>query len=948
MRKQSKLFIDSRIIFNLIISSCFIITALLSCSESKNIYNQKKTEGSIAPDVLKCESRVNPLGIDISEPRLSWILFSTKRGAKQTAYKILVSSSEELLAGNKGDLWDSGKIKSDETLEINYEGKPLASNSKYYWKVRVWDQNDAASEWSEPAIWEMGLTEQDDWQAVWINDGKSNPEKAEDFYKNDPAPLFRKPFEVQKPIKRARLYISGLGYYLSYLNGNRIGDHELDPGWTNYSKRIFYSTYDVSDLVKKGSNCLGVTVGNGWYNPLPLLMWGARNIREALPTGRPRFICQLFLEFEDGSTENIISDDTWKFREGPVLRNSIFLGEIYDARKEIEGWNEPGLDEKDWKIAELAPQISGTLKSQPQPPIKITSRIKPKNITEPATGTYIFDMGENFAGIVKLKVKANRGTSIKMRYGELLNEDGTLNPLTSVAGQIKGKREGQNGNIENIGGEGSPEIAWQTDTYITKGGELEEFIPKFTFHGFRYVEVTGLDFKPDKDMIEGLRLNSDIEPLGTFSCSDPLLNKIQEITKRTFLSNIFSVQSDCPHREKFGYGGDIAVSSEAFIYNYDMLSFYSKTVTDWKDAALENGMLTDTAPFVGIQYCGVGWAMVHPLLQLQLYQYYGNKKLIEENYSAAKEWLELVTQENPDHLIQSGLSDHESLTENPEEVMITPLYYQSVKIMQDLAEILELPDDVEEYRALGKEIKKVYLRKYYDKGSGKVGHGTQGSQSFALYTGILREDQNKRALDYLAQDIRDKHQGHLSTGIFGTKFMLDELSKNGQHDLALEIVKKTDFPGWGYMIENGATTLWEHWAYSDNTYSHNHPMFGSVSEWFYKWLGGIQPHPKAVGFNRIVIRPQTKGSISWVKSSYRSVKGMITSNWEKNDHNLTMNIEIPPNTEAEVYIPAQDINNVEESGRPLSKAEGVTYLTTEQGKIKCKVLPGRYSFKTSI
>jgi alpha-L-rhamnosidase len=944
MRKALKLPGNLNFLY-LIISSWLIL--LLSCSESKNIVNNP-SGNSIRPVGLKCESRINPLGIDSSTPKLSWRLISSEKGSKQTAYQILVASNEELLNANKGDLWDSGKKISNKTIEVTYEGKSLKNHATYYWKVRAWNENNVASEWSEPATWEMALMDQEDWQAYWINDGKSNPERNENFYKNDPAPLFRKAFEVNKAVKRARLYISGLGYYYSYLNGTRIGDHELDPGWTNYSKSIFYSTYDVSDLINKGANSLGVTVGNGWYNPLPLLMWGERNLREWLPTGRPRFISNLYLEFEDGSVENIVSDDSWKFHEGPVLRNNIFLGEVYDARKEIAGWNEPGFDETGWKPAALAPEISGSLKSQPQPPIKITSTITTKNISEPEKGTYIFDMGENFAGMVKLKVKAKRGISIKMRYGELLNEDGSLNPLTSVAGQIKGKRPDQKGNIVNIGGEGSPEIAWQVDTYISKGGDIEEFIPQFTFHGFRYVEVTGLDFKPDKDMIVGLRLNSDIEPVGSFTCSEPLLNKIQEITQRTFLSNIFSVQSDCPHREKFSYGGDIAVSSEAFMYNYDMSTFYSKAVNDWKDASLENGMFTDTAPFVGIQYCGVGWAMVHPLLQLQLYQYYGNKNLIEEHYSAAKQWLSLVTRENPDHLIQTGLSDHESLTENPEEIMITPLYYQSVKLMQELAEIMGFPEDVEEFRSLSSKIKDTYLNKYYDEMSGKVGHGTQANQSFALYTDMLSENQREKALQYLAQDIRDNHQGHLSTGIFGTKFMLDELSKNGLHELALEMVKKNDFPGWGYMIENGATTLWEHWAYSDNTYSHNHPMFGSVSEWFYKWLGGIQPHPKAAGFNQIEIRPETKGSISWVKSSYRSVNGKIISNWEKNDRNLTMTIEIPPNTEAVVYIPAQDINNVEENGRPLSKAEGVTYLTTEQGKLKCKVLPGRYSFKTSI
>lgn len=304
---------------------------------------------------------------------------------------------------------------------------------------------------------------EEDWQAFWINDGKMTPEKAEDHYKNDPAPLFRKPFEVNKPIKRARLYITGLGYYLSFLNGTRIGDHELDPGWTNYAERIYYSTYDVSDMVKTGANCLGVTVGNGWFNPLPLQMWGKTNLSVTLPTGRPQFICQLYLEYKDGSTEKVVSDDSWRFHEEPVLRNNIFLGEVYDARKEIEGWDKPGLDDKSWNPVAFAPPTSGALEAQPQPPIKITATITPQHISEPKNGVYIFDMGQNFAGKVKLKIKAKQGSTIQLRYGELLHEDGTLNPLTSVAGQLKGKRKDENGNLVNKGGEGAPEIAWQSD-----------------------------------------------------------------------------------------------------------------------------------------------------------------------------------------------------------------------------------------------------------------------------------------------------------------------------------------------------------------------------------------------------------------------------------------------------------------------------------------------------
>ena len=892
---------------------------------------------------LRCENRINPIGIDILNPHMSWNLESNLRNKKQSGYQILVSNSSEELANNAGNYWDSGKMDSDKSIQIKYNGKNLSSESIYYWKVRAWDEDGNISEWSQPARWEMGLLKKNDWRAQWINDGKSGPKNEEEMYQEDPAPLFRNDFIIDKKISNARLYITGVGYYEASINGQRVGDHMLDPGWTNYGKRVQYSTFDVTSFIHKNSNTIGIMLGNGWYNPLPLPMFTRYNLREHLTIGRPQFIAQLRIDYADGTSQTVVSNEKWKTTEGPILRNNIYLGEVYDARKEIKDWNKYGFDDNDWNPVEIAKEKLGKLQAQNQPPIKITAKLNPVKLNEPTTGVFIFDMGQNFAGWAMLKVKAPTGTKIKLRYGELLHEDGTLNVMTSVAGQIKRK----NKNRAKETGHFFPDTAWQQDIYITNGSGIESYTPRFTFHAFRYVEVSGYPGKPTLDMIEGLRLNSDLDRHGSFECSNNLFNEIQKITDWTFLSNIFSVQSDCPHRERFGYGGDLAATTDAFIYNYDMSNFYTKVVRDFQDAAFPNGRLTDTAPFVGIDYCGIGWAFSHPLTLLELYQYYGNISLIEEQYDIARKWFETVIAEN-DLIITHGLSDHESLAPIPTSEMVTPLYFQSAKIMARLAKIINRMDDSERYGILLEKIKKAYLEKYLDKGSGKFSPNTQASQSFALYMGIAPEDEIENAIAELVSDIEVTNQGHLTTGIFGTKYSLDVLSKCGQIETASKIVNQKSFPGWGHMIANGATTLWEHWEYSDNTYSHNHPMFGSVSEWFYKWVAGIQADQSAVGFDKIVIRPQIISNVNWSKAEYISVNGIIQTDWERHNHLFKLNVTIPFNCSAKIYLPTNNIKNITESGKGISDVDDVEFIKTENGSAIFSVGSGSYSFISQI
>ncbi len=833
---------------------------------------------------LRCEFRREPLGIDSMAPRLSWILGADpdQRNQVQSAYRILVASSRTSLSKNQGDLWDSGKVDSAQQNNIAYAGKPVQAGQTCFWKVQVWEASGELSPWSATASWEMGLF---DWKAFWLSDGKPVPLNDEDFYKEDPAPLFRTEFELTKPIRRARLYVTGLGYYGATLNGKKVGDHVLDPGWTKPDARVFYSTFDVTKQLAIGANCVGVMLGNGWYNPLPLRMWGNLNLRKHLVTGRPCFRAQLEVEYRDGTRHTVSSDQTWKVGDGPLLRNNVYLGEIYDARVEQPGWDKPGFGDGKWRVPGKAEEPVGVLHAQPQPPIRIIDTWHPKSINEPKPKVFVYDCGENFAGWIRLSVNLAKGTRVQMRFGELLYPDGTLNPMTSVAGQVK--RTG-------VGGPGAPDIAWQSDVFIAKGGP-EVYTPRFTFHGFRYVEVTGLDKALPVKSLTAMRLSADIEDAGTFECSNPMLNQIQDICRRTFRSNLFSVQSDCPHREKMGYGGDIAATSEAFMLNYDMAGFYAKVVADFADSARSDGKLTDTAPFMGIQYCGVVWAMAHPLLVDQLYRYYGDSRIAEEQYEIAKTWLLAVEKSYPDGIVTDGLSDHEGLAEAPAPEMVTPFYCKSAKILASMATRLGKTEDAARFDALANKIASAYRSRFVSKGV--VGPGTQASQAIGLATGLGAEG----SLAHLLKKV-DENKGHLTTGILGTKFMLDELSRAGRTDVAYRIATQPGFPGWDWMLKNGATTLWEHWELSDNTFSHNHPMFGSVSEWMMKWLGGIQPAEDAVGFDRIVIAPQPVEGLDWVKSSYRSIRGQIVSNWKRVGKSVEYTIVIPPNCSATVSI----------------------------------------------
>ncbi|MGI6128315.1 MAG: family 78 glycoside hydrolase catalytic domain, partial [Planifilum sp.] len=955
-------------------------------------------------------------------------------------------------------------------MNVAYEGEPLESGKRYYWRVKVWDKHGSSSEWSEPVWWEMGLLNESDWQAEWIGVSDSDhltldglkwiwypegnpaqgapeaeryfrktfhlPEDREitagrllltaddgfvlyvngervassprvtdswkeamlvdvasalkpganvfaieaindgsaagligalqvDFQEGEPfyvhldstwktakdkqagweqpafddsdwvsalevatygdspwgknvstpfssaSPYLRKDFTIDKPIKRARLYSTALGVYEPYINGERVGEDIFAPGWTDYHQRIQYQTYDVTELLQTGENAIGAMLGDGWYAGHVGL--AGRHVYGE----KPHLLMQLEIDYEDGTSETVATDGSWKWATGPIVSSDMLMGETYDARKEIPGWNAPDFDDADWSEVDVLEEgVSGELVAQAGPTVQVTEEIEPVEITEPEPGTYVFDLGQNMVGNVRLKVSGEAGETITLRHAEVLNPDGTI----------------YTANLRS---------AKATDHYTLKGEGEEIYEPHFTFHGFRYVEVTGYSGEPTKDMITGRVMHTAAPFSGHFETSNDMLNQLQSNIRWGQRGNFLSIPTDTPARdERLGWTGDINVFVGAATFNMDVTRFLgSKWLQDLRDAQSENGAYPDVAPDVCCGEGNAGWGDAGVTVPYAIWQRYGDTRVIEENYEAMVRWIEYMKENSTDYIRPApAYGDWLNVNDpTPGELISTAYFAYSTKLLSDMARAIGRTDDAEAFKQLFEDIKAAFNEAFV-KEDGQIAGDSQTAYVLALYMDLLPEDKRQKAADHLVERIKER-DWHLSTGFLGTRDLLPVLSDTGHLDVAYRLLLNDTFPSWGYQIKNGATTMWERWdsirpdgSFQDaGMNSFNHYAYGAVGDWMYRNIAGIQHDPDRPGYKHVIIHPRPGGDLTHAKGVYESVYGTIVSDWEQRDGDFRLNVTVPVNTTATVYVPADNEWSVTESGQLAHEAEGVTFVKMEEG-----------------
>lgn len=827
---------------------------------------------------LKCEHLESPLGLDTSYPRFTWQLQSTSSDMLQSAYQVIVGSDSLSVIKDTGDMWKTGKTDSRSIL-VNYDGAELQPFTKYFWKVNVWDRSGNISA-SSVASFEMGMIDMANWRGSWISD------RHDIAYK--PAPYFRKVFNTVKTIKSARAYIAAGGLYELYINGNRIGDHILDPMYTRFDRRNLYVTYDVTPQLKAGKNAIGVLLGNGWYNHQSTAVW---NFDRAPWRNRPTFCLDLRITYTDGSVETIVSEKDWKTSSGKIIFNSIYTAEHQDARLDKKGWSEVSFDDSDWNGVMYRPAPSQLIVSQQMQPIRYIEELKPQQVNKLNDTTYVYDLGRTIAGVTELKVRGNSGTIIRLKHGERLYKNGHVDQS----------------NIDIHYRPTDDSDPFQTDIYILSGGE-DTFIPKFNYKGFRFIEVTtSAPIQLDANNLKGYPMHSDVTPVGRIHTSNTLINKIWKATNNAYLFNLFGYPTDCPQREKNGWTGDGHLAIEMGLYNFDGITVYEKWLADHRDEQQPNGVLPDIIPTSGWGYGiynGTDWTSTIAIIPWNIYLFYGDSRLLSDTYENIKRYVDYVDRISPDGLTSWGRGDWVPVkSESSLELTSSVYFYIDAHILAQAAKLFNKTEDYSYYSSLAAKIKNAINNKYLNKDAGIYASGTQTELSVPLHWGIVPDDMKKKVAENLAQKVAES-DNHLDVGVLGAKAILNALSENGYADVAYKVAAQDTYPSWGWWIVNGATTLHENWdVEAGKDASYNHIMFGEIGAWLYSGLGGIRPDPVSPGFEHIILRPNFVKDLPEFEAEYKSPHGCIVSAWKSNKNKIVYTVEIPANSTATLYLP---------------------------------------------
>ena len=938
---------------------------------------------AVEPVRLRCEYLENPRGIDRTTPRLSWQVRSDRRGAEQVAYRVKVATTAEKLANAEADLWDSGRVHSDQTTFIRYDGKPLTSRQSCHWKVQVWGASDAEPVTSDAAFWSMGLLDESDWSADYISYRDEDPIHADTETLYLPAARqYRKAFETNHTVKRATIYSTALGIYELYLNGQRVSDAYFAPGWTDYRRRAYYNTYDVTDLVQSGDNAIGAWVADGWYSGYVgfglLTGMGTEKTGRATYGKTPSVRAQLEIEFADGSVQTVVTDESWKVTgEGPIREADLLMGETYDARREMPGWTTAGFDDAAWDAVILAadngnpratfyqrrnPTQAGqgvrnvgteedfgfrlpALEAFPGVPVRITAELPARTVSARDDGSYIFDLGQNFAGSIRLRVRGERGQKVRVRYGEMLHPDGRL-------------------MTENL------RKARATDFYICKGDPSgETYQPRFTFHGFQFVEVIGLDESLTTDAVTGLVMHSDTPLVSTFECSDPMVNQLFKNVVWTQRANFLDLPTDCPQRdERMGWTGDAQAYVATAAYNADIGAFYTKWLRELMESQRPSGAFPGYAPFPfqhGWDF-GTAWADAGVICPWTIWQFYGDTQVIEDCWEPMTRFMQWRRSTSKGDLgIQHGNAWGDWLAQGED----TPLDYIdtiylaiSSKMMSEMASATERDDEAAKYQKQYEATRSVFVAKYLQ-ADGGISVPTQSAHALALFADLIPEERRAETGKRLAEMIAE-NGNRMATGFLGTRPLLPVLSASGQHDLATFLLQSREFPSWGYEIANGATTIWERWdSYTkeDAFGRHNaamnsfsHYAFGAVCEWMFATVAGIRSD--GPGFERIIIRPTPPAAgsnamheaIDWVKASYDSIRGPIRSEWTIRGDKFQLHVSIPANTTAKVYLPTARAGTITEGGESIDGHPHASVLSSEAGQTVVSLASGNYQFESAF